>query len=167
MAEAVTAPAISLDDVILRRAERSDVASIARIIASDTLASSENREHVTPEGVADSYYTAFESISRDPAHFLLVAEVGGRVVGTLQLTMWHTMGRQGGYRGHLETVFVDPSMRGKGIGSKMIGWALQHAKESGALLVDLSSNSTRVNAHRFYERMGFERTSVGFKIFLT
>ena len=66
----------------------------------------------------------------------------------------------------IEAVRVAEELRGLGLGSAMIEWAVGHAREQGVSLVQLTSDARRADAHRFYERLGFAASHVGFKLFL-
>ena len=122
------------------------------------------------DGVADAidlaaYDEAFEAIDRDPAHVLLVAEDDrSTVVGTLQLSLLPGMARHGALRAQIEAVRVAAIMRDQGLGSTMIRWAIGEATERGCVLVQLTTDRRRVDAHRFYERLGFRATHHGMKL---
>ncbi|WIY51812.1 GNAT family N-acetyltransferase [Devosia sp. YIM 151766] len=112
------------------------------------------------------YRAAFDAISADPNHRLIVAERRGEVVGTLQISFIPGLPRFGMKRGMLENVHVRADQRGNGLGSEMVQWAVARCREAGCGLVQLTSNKVRLNAHRFYEKLGFEQTHMGFKLLL-
>src|SRR5690606_7674443 len=95
---------------------------------------------------------------------LVVADRGGRVVGTLQLSVIPGLSRHGTTRSIIEAVRVASSERGSGLGTTLIEWAVEESRRLGAHLVQLTSDSTRTDAHRFYERLGFVKSHVGFKL---
>ncbi|HEX6365309.1 MAG TPA: GNAT family N-acetyltransferase [Agromyces sp.] len=149
---------------ILRRADRDHLPALIDLIAADALRA--NDDSSAPEHRA-RYEAAFEAIDRDPAHTLVVAQdADGVVVGTMQLTLIPGLARGGALRMQVEAVRVGESARGLGLGSAMMRWAIDEARVSGAALVQLTSDVRRDGAHRFYERLGFEATHVGFKLFL-
>jgi GNAT superfamily N-acetyltransferase len=111
------------------------------------------------------YRQAFDTISADPNNWLYVAEHNGQVVGTLQITRVPGLSRLGTCRAMLENVFVDPDHRGAGIGTEMMNWAFAHCRDLGCSMVQLTSNKLRLDAHRFYSRLGFEATHEGFKLY--
>lgn len=111
------------------------------------------------------YRRAFDSISADPNNWLYVAEHEGQVVGTFQITRIPGLSRLGTCRAMLENVFVDPDHRGAGIGTEMMNWAIAHCRDLGCSMVQLTSNKLRLDAHRFYSRLGFEASHEGFKLY--
>lgn len=152
----MTRPAIRF-----RLAKRADVPSIVRMLADDELGSQRERlEDPLPE----SYYAAFEQIEKDPNHELIVAERAGEVIGTLHLMFLPSLSFQGGLRAQIESVRVDKQFQRQGIGGAMMQWSMQRAKERGARVVQLTTHKTRVDAHRFYERLGFTGSHLGMKL---
>lgn len=146
-----------------RRATVADVPAIVQMLADDALgATRERAESPLPQ----SYYDAFEAIDRDPNIELIVADSGGEVIGTVQLTYMPGLSRQGMWRALIEAVRVASSERGKGIGAAMIQETIARARARGCGLVQLTSDRSREDAQRFYERLGFKRTHVGMKLSL-
>lgn len=151
------------DSLTFRLATRADVPEIVRMLADDELGRQRERyEDPLPE----CYYAAFEQIDGNLYFELVVAEMDGRVVGTLQLIFIPSISFQGGLRAQVESVRVDSALRGQGIGQKMMEWAMQRARERGAHVVQLTTHNTRADAHRFYERLGFKGSHLGMKISL-
>ena len=107
---------------------------------------------------------AFAAIQADPAHRLIVAERNGEVVGTLQITTVPGLPNFGMKRGMLENVHIRGDQRGSGLGSIMVQWAIDRCREAGCGNVQLTSNKLRLDAHRFYRKLGFEPTHEGFKL---
>jgi ribosomal protein S18 acetylase RimI-like enzyme len=149
-------------DVTLRRAESKDLPSIVDLLADDPLGS-------TREG-ADAgygpYERAFEEISADPRQLLVVAVDEQEIVGTLQLTVIPGLSRRGARRAQIEGVRVSRRYRSRGLGAAMIQWAFAESAARQCVLVQLTSDKSRVDAHRFYERLGFAATHEGFKMSL-
>jgi GNAT superfamily N-acetyltransferase len=110
------------------------------------------------------YRAAFDEITCDANHRLVVAEKGGEVVGTLQISFIPGMPNFGMKRGLLENVHIRADQRGTGLGSQMVLWAIDRCREAGCGLVQLTSNKLRADAHRFYERLGFAKSHEGFKL---
>lgn len=154
---------MSREDIIFRLAERTDVPSIVRLLADDERGSQRERYE---EPLPESYYAAFEKINRDSNHELIVAEMGGEVVGTLHIIFLTFIGFQGGLRAQIESVRVDRKYRGHGVGTEMLKRVIERAKERGAHLVQLTTHMSRKDAHRFYERLGFKGTHLGMKLSL-
>src|SRR5690349_1334780 len=138
-------------DVIFRLATRADLPSIVRMLADDELGS--QRERVE-DPLPESYYSAFEQINKDSNHELIVAERNGEVVGTLHLMFLPSVSFQGGLRAQVESVRVDKRFQSRGIGSEMMKWAMDRARGRGAHVVQLTTHKSRLDAHRFYERLG-------------
>ncbi|MFE0727589.1 GNAT family N-acetyltransferase [Streptomyces antibioticus] len=150
-----------MGDLEIRSAVAEDVPAIVALLADDPLgARRESPDDLTP------YLTALERISADPNQRLVVAVREGRVVGTLQLTIVPGLSRRGATRSVIEGVRVHADERGGGLGTRFIEWAIEESRRENCQLVQLTSDSTRTDAHRFYERLGFEATHVGFKLSL-
>ena len=149
--------------VILREARRDEVAAIVAMLADDMLGSS---REVTREPLPESYFSAFDALARDPNNRLLIAERDGEIVGTLQITFIHGLSRQGARRALIEAVRVATPYRGKGIGEEIIRAAIEMAREAGCAMVQLTTDKSRKDAHRFYERLGFIASHEGMKLML-
>jgi len=115
----------------------------------------------------EKYIRAFNEIDSDDNNELIVGVLDGAVVSSLQLTFTPSISFQGGKRCTVESVRVDERHRGKGIGRKMMLWALERAKEKGCISMQLTTNAGRADARRFYENLGFKGTHVGMKLKLT
>ena len=150
-----------LSKIIFRVAAYADVPSIIRLLADDKLGSlREKYEDPIPE----SYYSAYELIDKDPNHELIVAELDGEVMGTLHLMFLPSLSFQGGMRAQIESLRVDTHYQNQGVGSQMMKWAIQRAKDRNAHIVQLTTHKSRADAHRFYERLGFKGTHLGMKL---
>lgn len=143
----------------LRRARRDDVPAIVALYADDMLGA-------TREDPANraAYEAAFDVVAADANAELIVAEEGGRVVGTFQLNFITHLSHRGNKVAVIEAVRVAASERGRGLGAEMMQWAIARAREAGCAQLQLTSNKRRVDAHRFYERLGFARSHEGFKL---
>jgi GNAT superfamily N-acetyltransferase len=145
--------------VRIRRATEEDVPAIVAMLADDALgATRESPDDLTP------YRKAFQDIDADPNQFLAVADRDGEVVGTLQLTYLPGLSRKGGTRAQIEAVRVRATERGTGLGSQLIAWAVDQARQRGCILVQLTTDTARTDAHRFYEQLGFTASHLGFKL---
>lgn len=121
----------------------------------------------TVDGDLAPYRRAFDLVDADPAHVLVVAVDGDEVVGTLQLTVLPGLARRGASRGQIEAVRVAAGHRGRGIGAVMVGWAVEESGRRGCSLVQLTTDKSRTDARRFYERLGFEASHEGMKLALS
>jgi ribosomal protein S18 acetylase RimI-like enzyme len=147
-------------NIRFRLAKREDLSSIVRMLADDELGSQRERyEDPLPE----SYYSAFDQIENDPNHELIVVERDGEVIGMLHLMFLPSISFQGGLRAQIESVRVDKRYQNQGIGSALMQWSMQRAKQREAHVVQLATHKTRLDAHRFYERLGFKGTHLGMK----
>ncbi|MEZ0090287.1 N-acetyltransferase family protein [Streptacidiphilus sp. EB129] len=150
-----------MTDHLFRRATLDDLPAIVALLAEDSLGV--GRE--SPDDLAP-YRAAFERLAADPNQLPLVAERAGEVVGTLQLTLIPGLSRRGATRTVIEAVRVRSSERGSGLGTLMIQHAIEESRRRGAALVQLTSDASRVDAHRFYERLGFTGSHIGYKLSL-
>lgn len=112
------------------------------------------------------YRAAFDEITGDPNHRLIVAEKDGEVIGTVQISFLPGLPRFGMKRGILENVHIRTDQRGTGLGTQMVQWAIEVCREAGCGMVQLTSNKVRADAHRFYRKLGFAQSHEGFKLFL-
>jgi ribosomal protein S18 acetylase RimI-like enzyme len=148
--------------VTIRRARRDDVASIVAMLADDRLGAARER---LDDPLPQAYFRAFEAVDRDPNIQLVVAQDGdGAVVGCLQLCILPGLSSQGASRGLIEDVRVAAPCRSRGIGEQLVQWAVSEARARNCRLVELLTHSTRVDAQRFYERLGFARSHVGMTV---
>jgi ribosomal protein S18 acetylase RimI-like enzyme len=143
--------------VIIRNATEADIDAIAQLLADDGL----GRGRETPGDPA--YARAFAAMSAQPGNVYLVAEIAGEVAGCLQLTVIHGLSRQGASRAQIEGVRVHADHRGQRIGEKLFEAAFERAAAAGCTLVQLTTDRSRADALRFYERLGFEATHWGMK----
>jgi len=150
---------MAISKVTIRRARRDDVGVIVAMLADDPLGGARER---LEDPLPQPYFKAFETVDRDPNIQLVVSEDGeGAVVGCLQLCILPGLSSQGASRGLLEDVRVAKQCRSRGIGEQMVQWAVAEARGRGCKLVELLTHNTRVDAQRFYERLGFARSHVG------
>jgi GNAT superfamily N-acetyltransferase len=154
---------VTLSGVIFRQATRADIPSIVRLLADDALGSQRERYQAP---LPEPYNVAFRQIEADPNHELIVAEQTGEVIGTLHLIFLPSLSYQGGLRAQVESVRVDKRFQSQGIGSQMMKWTIERARRRGAHVMQLTTHKSRLDAHRFYERLGFEGSHLGMKISL-
>jgi ribosomal protein S18 acetylase RimI-like enzyme len=145
--------------VRIRAAQSRDVAAIVAMLADDALG--RTRERIE-DPLPPSYFQAFDRVARDPNLALVVAEEeSGEVVGCLQLCILPGLSSQGASRALIEDVRVASHCRSRGIGEELVRWALAEAQSKGCKLVELLTHHTRVDAQRFYKRLGFAASHVG------
>ncbi len=148
--------------VEFRRATAADLEAIIGLLTDDILG--QGREG----GVEDlpHYQRAFEDIDRDPNQFLCVAETDGAIIGTLQLTFIPGLARKAVKRGQIEAVRIASDRRSEGLGEQLFQWAIKKCREEGCGLVQLTTDKARPDAHRFYDKLGFEPSHIGYKLAL-
>jgi len=147
---------------IFRSARREDLEAVVRMLSEDTLGST--REDI--DGSSAAYHAAFDAIEADANNDVIVADCDGRVAGVLQLTFVPNLTHRGGWRAQIEGVRVAADQRSRGLGAELLKHAIERARSRGCVLVQLTSDKRRDAAIRFYERLGFEATHEGMKLFL-
>jgi ribosomal protein S18 acetylase RimI-like enzyme len=148
-----------ISSIAIRRARRDDVGTIVRMLADDPLGKARERIEDPPP---PSYFRAFEAVERASNIHLVVAEEGdGTVVGCLQLCILPGLSSQGASRALIEDVRVVTHWRSRGIGEQLVRWAVAEARARDCKLVELLTHHTRVDAQRFYKRLGFQPSHVG------
>jgi GNAT superfamily N-acetyltransferase len=151
-----------MTDVVIRRATLDDVPAIIAMLADDPLgAMRESPADLSP------YQRAFAAIDADPNQLLVVADRNDEVIGTLQLTFIPGLSRQGATRALVEAVRVAAPARSTGLGTTLMEWSIAEARARGCVVLQLTSDKTRTDAHRFYtDRLGFTNSLEGFKLAL-
>ncbi len=149
--------------MIIRRATEDDLPAIVQLLADDPLGAA-REQYADP--LPDAYRTAFAAMEAQGGNELRVAVIEHTVVGCLQLTMIPGISRMGASRAQIEGVRVAAAHRGERIGEALVHDAIERAKHAGCALVQLTTDATRVDAKRFYERLGFEATHLGMKLSL-
>lgn len=146
--------------LVVELAEPADLPAIVAIFATDSLG---GHGDTTDPAAFAGYRAAFEAIAASNSTDLFVGRRDGRVVAVYQLIVTHGIAGRGAGRAIIEGVQVDPGVRGQGIGAALVAHAEGEARRRGAATLALTSNVARLDAHRFYERLGFAKTHVGFK----
>jgi len=145
----------------IRDATRADLPAILRLTAQDAMSHSLEAIPLMPE-----HERALDEIQAHPDHRIVVAELDGEVAGAMQLSYLPGLGFGGRWRAQLEAVRVRRDLRSRGIGGQMMRWAIEQARKRGCFLMQLTTNRKRADAHRFYERLGFQHSHVGMKLYL-
>jgi len=149
----------AISSITIRRAGRDDVGVIVAMLADDPFGSGRER---LEDPLPASYFRAFEVLEHASHIQLVVAEdEDGAVIGCLQLCILPGLSSQGASRGLIEDVRVAAHCRSRGVGEKIVQWAVAEARAKGCALVELLTHSTRVDAQRFYARLGFQPSHVG------
>lgn len=147
----------------IRPAREADLRAIVALLADDPLGAI-REENADP--LPQAYLAAFRDIAAQRGNVVLVAETAGEIVGCLQFTAIAGLARRGMKRGQIEGVRVASGWRGRGIGERMVRYAIDRARDEGCGLLQLTTDNTRPDAHRFYETLGFVASHVGMKLML-
>lgn len=152
-----------MNELTIRQAEARDLPDIIRLLSDDMIGQSREDASVPPNSL---YTAAFEAITSDPNQYQAVAILNGNVVGTLQLSFIPGISRLGSWRGQIEGVRISTSQRGGGLGQKMFEWAIEKCRQKGCSLIQLTTDRDRPDAHRFYNKLGFVGSHIGYKMTL-
>lgn len=140
------------------RASESDVPALAALLADDALGARRESSDLEP------YLMAFREIDRDPNQLLVaVRDPDDNLVGTMQLTLIPGLARAGSKRLQIEGVRLAAATRGSGLGTALFEWAHRYGQRHGAVLAQLTTDKTRTDAHRFYDRLGYRASHEGYK----
>lgn len=151
--------------VKFRNATQNDVTTLVSLLADDPLG--QERESPQDDPLPKRYFEAFQAIDQDPNNRLLIAESEGRVAGFLQLTFIPYLTYRGRWRAMIESVRVNRSLRGRGVGRTLVEHAVSLAREQGCHVVQLTTDKRRPKALRFYESLGFRASHEGLKLHIS
>jgi GNAT superfamily N-acetyltransferase len=154
---------VSMTDILFRPAQAADLPAIIALLADDVLGQQREDASSPPNR---RYVEAFQAILADPNQLQAVAILHEEVIGTLQLTYIPGLARKGAWRGQIEGVRISAAHRGLGVGQQMFEWAIGQCRAKGCDLVQLTTDRERPDAHRFYERLGFVGSHIGYKLTL-
>ena len=143
----------------VRPATEADLPEILRMLLDDRATPSDEADPGDP-----CYAQALREMQASQVSCTYVAEVDGRVVGTFMLSFLRHLMRRGTLVAQIEAVRIDGPQRGRGLGGRMMRWALDEARRRGCSRVQLTSNLARKDAHRFYQRLGFRGSHLGMKL---
>ena len=149
--------------LLIREAAFADLPGIIHVFEGDATGS---KGDVWNELTRLNYEAAMQDVLNSHENTLFVAVLDGNVIGTFQVTIIPGLVAHGRTRAKLESVHVRPELRGRGIGAIMIQHAVDFARSKSAGQVELTSNKQRIDAHRFYNRLGFSQSHEGFKLLL-
>ncbi|MCB2137473.1 MAG: GNAT family N-acetyltransferase [Rhodobacteraceae bacterium] len=144
-----------------REATREDVPAVVALLTDDALGATREGDDIA------GYLEAFDRMQTEGGNTLIVGEEGGMIVATYQLTFISGLSLRASRRAQVESVRVATALRGQGIGEAMFADADARARAAGCRLMQLTMNASRKDARRFYERLGFTPSHIGFKRELT
>ena len=140
-----------------RTATKADLPAILALLADDPLGKTRETTDET------AYTVAFDAIAADPNQQMAVAELSGAVIGYMQITYIPGLSRGGAWRGQVESVRIATPFRSQGIGAQFFHWAFAQCKARNCALVQLTTDTRRPDALRFYDRLGFAASHHGLK----
>ncbi|MDX8479242.1 GNAT family N-acetyltransferase [Mesorhizobium sp. VK24D] len=150
-----------MSEVHIRRAEAADLSAIVAMLADDMLGRAREDTNMP---LAQAYLDAFAALDSDPNQLLAVMTDGADIIGTLQISFLAGLSSQGAWRGQIEAVRIAVNRRGERLGQRLLEWAIGKCRERGCRVVQLTTNKSRLDAHRFYERLGFKASHIGYKL---
>ncbi len=140
-----------------REATAADVPAVVAMLTDDMLGAAR-------EGSDMALYQAeFAEMQRLGANTLVVGEQAGHIVATYQITILHGLSQKAARRAQIEAVRVAGDLRGQGLGRELMADAEARARAAGCRLMQLTTNKARTRAHRFYDRLGFTPSHIGYK----
>ncbi len=148
-----------MPEVTIRDANAGDVDALLRLL----------RQLDPPDEAPDAptARAAIDAVTRQPGMRLVVAEVGGAVVGALMMAILPNLSHHGMPWCQMENLVVDEAHRGRGIGRALMEWCEEAAREAGCYKLQFQSRNHRRISHRFYRRIGYQALTVGFRRYLT
>ena len=152
-----------LTDLILRPATTNDVPEIIRLLSEDEFGATRD---FFSHPLSQSYYEAFQEITADKNQILLVVEFQSNIIGTCHLTLMPSLSFKGSKRLNIENVHIDKRFQAQGMGTWMIQRAISIGQEKGCRIIQLTTNKKRPLAKDFYEKLGFEASHEGMKLYL-
>jgi ribosomal protein S18 acetylase RimI-like enzyme len=152
-----------VEHIVFRSALLSDVPAIVALLADDALGS--HRE-IRGTPLDPRYVAAFQAIAADANQRLVVVVDNAEVIGTLQISFIPGIARMGAWRGQIEAVRIAKHRRDSGLGQRMLEWAISECRSQGCSLVQLTTDKSRADARRFYEKLGFTASHEGYKLAL-
>lgn len=146
--------------VTFRDAQRADVPAIAALLADDMLGQGRETAELAP------YFAAFDRLAKSGTSRFIIGEEAGEIVAACQLTFIDGMSHGGMRRAQVESVRVADRLRSRGIGALLMAEAIRRSEAAGCGLLQLTTHNSRTRAHAFYDRLGFARSHVGYKLAL-
>ncbi|ETZ07357.1 aminoalkylphosphonic acid N-acetyltransferase [Holospora obtusa F1] len=152
-----------MNNLTHRKARIADLPRLIELLLEDELGSTRESKSAA---VHENYIKAFYKIDSDPNQYLMVIENDDEIIGTCHLTIMPSLTFIGSTRMQIEAVRVAGKYRGQKIGSWMFNQAISYAKENDVSIVQLTTNKKRPKAKHFYEKLGFEASHEGMKLYL-
>ena len=146
--------------IIFRKAIKADLPAIIALHEADEVGG--HGDAWTPENIP-AYEMAMDALLADPGEHLFVAEEQGAVIGSMIATVLVELTGRG--RPHIlfRSIQIAPTHRSRGIGAAMMAYVEEESRQGGAVIAELTSSIKRKDAHRFYDRLGYAQSHLGFK----
>lgn len=144
-------------NLTIRKANRDDLKDILAIYAEPDI---DNGNILN----LNSAETMLDKMKHYPDYTLYVATTGNKVVGSFALLIMDNLAHMGAPSVIVEDVVVHSKWRSRGIGSRMIRFAMDKAKQAKCYKLALTCSINRDRAHKFYESLGFEKHGYSFLI---
>ncbi len=144
-----------VENLVIRKAIKDDLQEVLRLYAT---ADSDNEDILSVEDALN----IFDKFIIYPNYSLYVACFNNKIVGTFELLIMDNLGHKGKPAGITESVVVDKNYRSRGIGAKMMEYAIKVCRDNDCYKLTLSSNLKRERAHKFYENIGFIKHGYSF-----
>ena len=90
---------------------------------------------------------------------LYVAREGTRVLGMVSI-LRSVSTAEGGAVGLMEDLIVRPEHRGRGVGGRLLAYAIEQSRAAGLLRLTLLTDGDNARAQRLYEKAGFIRSGM-------
>lgn len=146
-----------------RKAKLDDLPLLIELLLEDELGMMrESKSKQTDE----RYTQAFHKINSDSNQYLMVVENDDKIIGTCHLTIMPSLTFIGSTRMQIEAVRVAGKYREQKIGSWMFDQAILYSKEHDVSIIQIATNKKRLQAKHFYEKLGFEASHEGMKLYL-
>ena len=130
---------------------------VVALLADDLLGKTREGADLAP------YLAAFDAMQAEGANHLIVGAGDTDIVACYQITFISGLSLSAARRAQIEGVRVASTHRGQGIGAALIRDAETRARAAGCTLLQFTTNKNRADAHRFYDRLGFTASHIGYK----
>ncbi len=149
-----------MTELQIKTAQISDLADIVSLLSDDVLGQRREGSNMS------LYNKGLTAIIEDELNDFFVALLDNKIVGCFQVTVIPSLSRGASKRALIESVRIDSALRGGGLGRKMMQWAIEFSKSKGCCLVQLTTDKTRFQAHKFYLNLGFIDSHIGMKLMI-
>ena len=148
--------------MLFRIANPDDIRPIITLLHDDIIA--QDREHINQDQYTHYEQAFLRIIGEKTTDIYVIEDTNGTLVGVAQLFILPHISRMGATRAQVESVRISKHLRGQGIGAKFMLYLMDVARANGCVLMQLTTDNRRDDAHRFYKRLGFQSTHNGMKI---